>query len=162
MPLSKSILTQELERVFNAKPASSVEAVAQWANAYATYAGSALSAAASLPVNAQANFSILLGAFQRGLSALTPVTAGALVAQGIMAYWQAMAWLGPAASGVTVFPGNTGLAAALAVIFADLSRKSPSEKANELASAFDLGAKGAVVSDVPFAQPAPPIIGPIL
>jgi hypothetical protein len=162
MPLSKSTLAQELERVFNAKPASSVEAAAQWANAYAAYAGSALSVAASLPVNAQANLGLLLGAFQGGLSAFTPVTAGALVAQGIMAYWQAMAWLGPVASGATAFPGNVGLAAALAVIFADLSRKSASEKANELASAFDLGAKGVVISDVPFVQPAPPIIGPIL
>lgn len=39
MPLSKSTLAQELERVFNAKPASSVEAAAQGANAYAAYAG---------------------------------------------------------------------------------------------------------------------------
>ena len=161
MPLSQSTLADALARVFDAKPATAVDAATRWANAYAGSAGSAISSAASRPVNAQANLAILLGAFQGGLAAFTPASAGAVVAQGIIAYWQAIAWLGPVAAGVTVFPGNSTLAPALAVIFADLSRKSPTDKANDLASAFDVGAKMVVVSDVPFVQPAPPIVGPI-
>jgi hypothetical protein len=161
MPLSASTLAQDLERVFNAKPVSAADAAAAWANAYQTYATGALSVAASLPVGAPANFGILLGAFTGGLSAFTAVSAGALIAQGIAAYWQAMAWVGPTAAGVTAFPGNVALAAALGALFADLSGKSAADKANDLASAFDAGAKAVVVSDVPFVQPLPPIVGPI-
>ena len=161
MPLSSSTLAQDLERVFNAKPVSAADAAAAWANAYQTYATGALSVAASLPVGAPANFGILLGAFTAGLSALTPVTAAALIAQGATAYWQAMTWLGATAAGVTAFPGNVALAATLGVLFADLSGKSATDKANDLATAFDAGARAVVVSDVPFVQPAPPIVGPI-
>lgn len=162
MPLSASALAQELERVFTTKSASSVDAAAAWANAYRTYATGALSVAASLPVGAPANFGILLGAFTAGLSALTAVTAAALIAYGITAYWQAMIWTGPTAAGTTVFPGNAALAATLGGIFADLSGKSATDKANDLATAFDAGARAVVVSDVPFVQPAPPIVGPIV
>ncbi len=161
MPLSASTLAQDLERVFNAKPASVANAAAEWANAYQTYATGALSVAASLPVGAPANFGILLGAFTAGLSALTSVTAAALIAQGAAAYWQAMTWLGPAAAGVTLFPGNVALAATLAAVFGDLSGKSAADKANDLANAFDAGARAVVVSDQPFA-PGPPVVGPIV
>ena len=121
-----------------------------------------MSTASSLPVTAPANFGILLGAFVGGLSALSSVTAGALVAQGLLAYWQAMAWVGPTAIGVTAFPGNAALAAALAATFSDVSKKSAADKAKELADAFDAGAKMVIVSDVPLIQPAPPIVGPIM
>jgi hypothetical protein len=162
MPLSASSLAQSLESVFNSKPASSADAALAWANAYQSYATSALSTAASLPVTAPANFSILLGAFQGGLSALASPAAGALVAQGIVAYWQAMVWTGPTAAGTTAFAGNATLAAALAAVFSDLSDKSAAQKANDLANAFDAGARMVIVSDVPFIQPAPPIVGPIM
>jgi hypothetical protein len=161
MALNKSTLADALARVLEASPATAADAAAQWANAYAGYAAAATSSAFSLPVNAAANVAILLGGFQSGLAALMPVSAGALVAQGVMTFWQAIAWVGPTASGTTAFPGNAGLAAMLAATFADLGRKSPQDKANELADAFDAGARTVVVVDVPFVQPAPPIIGPI-
>ncbi|MGJ4951511.1 hypothetical protein [Bradyrhizobium sp. HKCCYLS20291] len=161
MPLAKSTLAQSLEQLFNSKPATAADAAAAWANAYLGYAGSALSSAASLPTNASANFPILLGGFQGGLSALAPAAAGALVAQGVSGFWQAIAWVGPTAAGTTAFPGNAALAAALSGIFADLGKSSPAEKANRLADAFDAGARTVIVADIPFVQPAPPIVGPI-
>jgi hypothetical protein len=161
MALNKSTLADALARVLEASPATAADAAAQWANAYAGYATAATSSAFSLPVNAAANVAILLGGFQSGLAALMPVSAGVLVAQGVMTFWQTIAWVGPTASGTTAFPGNAGLAAMLAAIFTDLGRKSPQDKANELADAFDAGARTVLVVDVPFVQPAPPIIGPI-
>jgi hypothetical protein len=161
MPLVKSTLAQQLEQLFNSKPATAADASVGWANAYLAYAGSAISSAASLPVNAQGNFPILLGGFQAGLSSLTPVSAGAIVAQGIVGFWQAIAWVGAVASGATAFPGNAGLAVTLATIFSDLGKSSAREKAGQLADAFHVGAKSVIVSDVPFVQPAPPIVGPI-
>jgi|ERR1051326_187234 hypothetical protein len=161
MPLNKSTLARPLQQLFEDKPASLADAASGWANAYVGYAGGAMSSAASLPVNASGNVGILLGAFQAGLSALTPATAGALVGQGILAFWQAIAWVGPTAAGATAFPGNAGLPAGLAAIFADLGRASAGEKANRLADAFDAGAKTVIVIDIPFVQPAPPITGPI-
>jgi hypothetical protein len=161
MPLTKSTLAQDLEGIFNAKPASAADAATKWANAYQSYASAALSSASSLPITAPANFGILLGAFTAGLSALTSVTAAALISQGILAYWQAMAWVGPASAGSTAFPGNASLSGALSATFADLSDKSAADKANEIAQAFDAGAKTVIVSEVPFA-PGPPIVGPIM
>jgi hypothetical protein len=161
MALNKSTLADALARVLEASPATAADAAAQWANAYAGYAAAATSSAFSLPVNAAANVAILLGGFQSGLAALLPVSAGALVAQAVMTFWQAIAWVGPTASGTTAFAGNAGLAAMLAAIFTDLGRKSPQDKANELADAFDAGARTVVIVEVPFIQPAPPIVGPI-
>ena len=161
MPLEKSALAQELENIVTQKPSSSAEAALQWANAYVTYASGALSKAGSLPTNAQANLGILNGAFTAALNSMTAATAASLMAQGIMTYWQAIVWVGPVASGVTVVPGNVTLIASLVAIFLDLSKKTPAEKAREFADAFDIGAKMVIVSDVPFVQPAPPIVGPI-
>lgn len=161
MPLNKATLARQLEKLFNSKPGTALDAATGWANAYLAYAGSALSSAASLPANAQANFGILLGAFQGGLAALAPPAAGAIVAQGIVGFWQATAWVGATAAGTTAFPGNVGLAVALSTIFADLGKKTASEKAGQLAHAFHVGAKSVIVSDIPFVQPAPPIVGPI-
>jgi hypothetical protein len=161
MPLTKTNLAQPLEQLFKNKPATAADAAAGWANAYLSYAGSAMSSAASLPVNASGNLGILLGAFQSGLSALAAPAAGALVSQGIIGFWQAAAWVGPTAVGTTAFPGNASLAAALSAIFADVGQSSPAEKANRFADAFDAGAKMVVVMDIPLVQPAPPIVGPI-
>lgn len=162
MPLSKSDLADALEKVFAASPASPADAAMQWAKAYAGYAGAAMTVAASLPITAPANFSLLLNGFQGGLAALTPVTAGNLIAQGITTFWQSMAWLGPLAAGTTSYAGNSALGPMLSLTFADLRNKTPEEKAGELADAFDLGARLVMVSDVPLIQPAPTIIGPIL
>lgn len=161
MPLISSSLAQSLESVFNGKPPAA-DAPMQWANAYQSYAQSAMSTATSLPVTAPANFGLLLTAFQGGLAGLAPMAAASVIAQGVMSYWQAMVWAGPLAAGTTVFPGNVGLAAALAAVFSDLGKKTNSEKANDLASAFDAGAKLVIVSDIPIIQPAPPIVGPIM
>jgi hypothetical protein len=161
VPLSQSTLAQDLERVLDAKPASSADAASAWANAYQTYATSALSSTGTLPIGAPALFGMLLGAFQGGLSALSSVSAAAIIAQGIMSYWQAMTWLGPAAAGVTSFPGNVTLASALGAAFSDLGDKSARDKASDFANAFDAGARAVLVSDQPFA-PGPPVVGPIM
>jgi len=151
MPLMKSSLAKDLESIFNSKPSSTADAASQWAKAYATYAAAALSSVASLPVTAMATVSVLQGAFMGGLSAMSSATAGSLIAQGVTSYWQAMTWAGPAASGVTSFPGNAALAGALSSVFSDLSKKSNAEKGSDLADAFDAGAKAVMVSDVLFA-----------
>ena len=162
MPLVKSSLAQELENIFDkGKPSSSPEAATHWSKAYVSYASGALSKAGSFPTNAQASLGIVIGVFTAAFNAMAAATAAALMAQGIMTYWQTIVWVGPAASGVTVVPGNLNLTASLMAIFLDLSKKTPAEKAMGLADAFDMGAKMVVVSDVTFVQPAPPIVGPI-
>jgi|RhiMetdeSRZDD1v2_1073273.scaffolds.fasta_scaffold181898_3 hypothetical protein len=161
MPLNQSALAKDLERILGTKHASTADAAAAWAKAYQTYAAGALSTAASLPVTVAVNATTLVGGFSAGLSALTSVTAAAIIAQSVTAFWQAMAWLGPTAAGTTSFPGNAALAGALASVFSDLSGKSAAAKASDLASAFDAGAKAVVVSDVPFI-PAAAIVGPIM
>jgi len=161
MPLLKAILAQQLQSSLERGPASAPEAAADWANAYVGYASAALSSLGSLPVTAAANLPTLLGAFTAGLQAMTSQGAGALVAQGVMAFWSTMVWTGPAAAGVTVSPGNPALASALGAIFADTSGGSTADKARDIADAFNAGAKLVIVSDVPFVQPAPPVVGPI-
>jgi hypothetical protein len=161
MPLMKSTLAQELENIFGSDPSSAPDAAMQWAKAYATYASNALSKAASLPVNAMAGQGTLVGPFTSAFNSQTAAGAAALMTQGIMLFWQTAAWTGPTAAGMTAVPGNAALAGALTAIFSDLSDKTPADKASELADAFDAGAKTVIVSDIPFAQPAPPIVGPI-
>jgi hypothetical protein len=160
MPLNKSSLASALEQALNQKSALPA-AAASWAQAYATYAASALTSAGSLPVTAPANMGTLVGAFMAAFNSLGAQAAASLIAQGVLAFWQSMIWVGPTAAGSTISPGNTALMGALAACFTDLSDKSEGDKAGELADAFDAGAKMVIVSDVPFVQPAPPIIGPI-
>jgi hypothetical protein len=161
MPLMKASLSRDLEAIFKSKPASSPAAAADWAKAYVAYAASALSGAASLPVTAAANLPILIGAFTGAFQALSPAGAAALMAQGVMGFWTAMVWVGPVAVGVTASPGNAALAGALGALFTDTSKKTESDKANQIADAFDIGAKLVIVSDIPIIQPAPPIVAPI-
>ncbi len=161
MPLNRPSLARALESVLKGQPQTSAAAAADWARAYLAYASAAASSAGSLPTNAAANLGILVGAFTAAFNSLSGAAAGALLAQGVMGYWQAIAWLGPTASGVTTVPGNLTLAASLISVFLDLSGKSMGDKAGALADAFDTGAKAVVVTDVPFVQPAPPIVGPI-
>jgi hypothetical protein len=161
MPLNDSSLAKDLEKVLGTKHASTADAAAAWAKAYQTYAQGAVSTGASLPVTVAVNASTLLGGFTGGLSALTSATAGAIIAQSVTAFWQAMAWVGPAAAGTASSPGNTALASALAAVFSDLSGKSAAAKASDLASAFDAGAKTVIVTDVPFV-PGAAIVGPIM
>src|SRR5262245_25599876 len=161
MPLVKSTLAAQLENIFNQKPATSADAAVSWAQAYTSYAASALSTASSLPVTAAANTGILVGAFTSAFNALATQAAAAVMVQGVMAFWQAMVWAGPTAAGTTASPGNAALAGALGAIFSDTSDKTASDKASELADAFDAGAKLVIVSDIPFAPPPTPIVGPI-
>jgi hypothetical protein len=161
MPLMKSSLASELEKVFNEKPAVSPEAALRWAQAYVNYAAKALTSVSSLPITAPANMGILVGAFTVAFNSLAVQAAAAVMAQGVMAFWQAMVWVGPTAAGTSISPGNASLAGALGAIFSDLSEKSAGDKASELADAFDAGAKLVIVSDVLFVQPAPPVVGPI-
>jgi hypothetical protein len=161
MPLMKSSLSQDLESLFKSRPSSVAEAAAKWAKAYVAYAGSALSGASSLPVTATAGLSLLTGAFTGALQALSPAGAAALMAQGVTAFWSAMVWVGPTAAGTTLSPGNFALAGALGAVFSDTSQKSEGDKARQIADAFDAGAKLVMVSDIPFVQPAPPIVAPI-
>src|SRR6185503_17711088 len=102
MPLSKETLTQDLETIFGAKPKAAPLAAADWAKAYVGFASNALSTAASLPVTAAANFGIVLGAFTAAFQAQSPMATAAQKAQGVLAFWSAMAWVGPTAAGVTV------------------------------------------------------------
>jgi hypothetical protein len=160
MPLVKSSLAAALEQALNQKSALPA-AAASWAQAYATYAASALTSAGSLPVTAPANLGTLVGAFTGAFNSLAVQGAAAAMAQGVLAFWQTMVWVGPTAAGSTISPGNTALASALTEVFMDLSGKSEADKAASLADAFDAGAKLVMVSDVLFVQPAPPVVGPI-
>jgi hypothetical protein len=160
MPLLKSTLAQALEALFQARPAATAQAASQWASAYVSYASTALSTAGSLPVTAAANQPTLVSAFAAALSSQTAAGAGALMAQGVVAFWTAMVWAGPTTVGTTIFPGNPALAGALSDIFDDTSDKSEGDKARSLADAFDAGAKLVIVNDV-LPPPAPPVVGPI-
>jgi len=161
MPLIKDTLAQQIELSLKQRPQAAAAAAADWARAYVAYASSALSAAGSLPVTAPANQGALLSAFTSGFTAQAPPAAAASLAQGVILFWSAMVWTGPAAVGVTLSPGNASLAPSLAAIFADTSEQSEGDKARKFADAFDVGAKLVIVQDTPLVQPAPPIIGPI-
>ncbi|HEX7119494.1 MAG TPA: hypothetical protein VF212_11940 [Longimicrobiales bacterium] len=160
MALTRSTLADALADVFQSRPSTTAEAGLRWARAYHAYASGALSAAGSLPVNAAAGFGILVGAFTGALAAMDAEAAAAAITAGVMVFWQSMAWAGPTAAGTTAAPGNFALVPALAAIFAD-SGGGAREKADRLADAFDAGARMVIVVDVPFVQPAPPIVGPI-
>lgn len=151
MPLMKSSLSQELESIFKRKPGSAAEAAADWAKAYVSYAASGLSGAGSLPVTAMANLSLVVGAFTGALQTQSASGAAALMAQGVMGFWSAMVWAGPAAAGTTISPGNFALIGALSAVFADTSKQSEGDKAGQIADAFDAGAKLVMVGDVLFA-----------
>lgn len=161
MPLLADPLAKALEAVFDRKPGSVPDAAAGWANAYQSYAASAMSSLGSLPVTAPASFGVLLSAFTGGLQAQTSSGAAGLIAQGVMSFWSAMVWVGPTAVGTTASPGNASLAAALGAVFADTSEKTAGEKARKIADAFDGGAKLVMVNDVLLIQPAPPVVAPI-
>ncbi len=161
MPLIKASLARDLETIFERKPGSAPEAALDWAKAYVSYASSALSGAASLPVTAPANLSLLVGAFTGAFQAQSPAGAAALLAQGVMGFWSAMVWVGPTAAGTTASPGNAALAGALTAAFSDTSDKSAGDKASQIADAFDTGAKLVIVNDILFVQPAPPVVAPI-
>jgi hypothetical protein len=161
MPLVKSSLASDLEKILNQKPSAVSDAAADWAQAYAKYAANALSTASSLPITAMANVGTLTSAFTAAFNTLASQAAGAAMAQGVMAYWQAMVWKGPITVGTTASPGNMSLAGALAGIFSDLSKKTAADKAGELADAFDSGAKLVMVSDVTTTAPPVTTVGPI-
>jgi hypothetical protein len=160
MSLNKSTLSRAIEDVLNNKPAAS-EAAVSWAKAYVSYAQSAMSTASSLPTNAMGNLGILQGAFTGAFQAQTSTGAAAAISAGVTSFWTAIIWAGAAASGTTAMPGNVSLSGSLAQIFSDTGQKSASEKASALADAFASGAEQVVVLDIPNAQPAPPISGPI-
>jgi hypothetical protein len=161
MALVKSTLAQQLEDVLKRKSGTAADAAAGWATAYVSYAASAMSSASSLATTAAANQGVLVSAFSAAFSSQTSAGAAAAIETGVMSFWTAMVWAGPTAVGSTLSPGNAGLSAALAAIFADTSKQSESDKANHLADAFDAGARLVIVNDVPLVQPAPPIVGPI-
>lgn len=160
MPLIKETLAKQLEASLKQRPEAAA-AASDWARAYVGYASGALSAAASLPVTAQANQGALVSAFSNALQAQAPAAAAAAITQGVILFWSTMVWSGPTAAGTTLSPGNSALAGAISAVFSDTSEKSEADKASQLADAFDAGAKLVMVQDIPLVQPAPPIIGPI-
>jgi len=160
MPLIKPSLSSDLERALEEEP-SLEEAALKWAQAYSAYAQKAMSSASSLPTNASGNVGMLQSAFSGALRAQTASGAAAAMGSGVMSFWSAIVWVGAAASGSTLVPGNFSLVGALTQVFSDTEQKSAAEKAGALADAFDAGAKQVVVMDIPFVQPAPPIIGRI-
>jgi hypothetical protein len=161
MPLIKATLANALTSVFDTRPSAVPEAAFQWADAYLGFARGAIATAGGMAVNAQAGFPVLLGAFTAGLSALQAQASASIIAQGVTAFWQMMIWTGPTAAGFTIVPGNFALAPALGAIFASVAEESSRDKAARFADAFDLNARMVIVSEVPFVQPAPPIVGPI-
>lgn len=161
MPLMKASLSQQLESVFARKPQSAAEAAADWAKAYLDYASMAVSSAGSLPVTAAANLGLLQSAFMVAFQAQTSTGAALLITQGVLGFWSTLVWIGITAAGTTTSPGNSALAASLGAIFSDTAKESAADKARQLADAFDVGAKLVIVTDIPFIQPAPPIVGPI-
>ena len=161
MPLVKAKLARELENILPGEYYSSPEAAERWARAYVSFAGTAVSSAGSLPANAQGNMGIVVGAFTGAFNSLSSAGAASAIASGILSFWQAIVWVGPTASGATIWPGNCSLSATLQMIFEDRRGKSVGDKAGELADAFEAGAKIVMVSDIPYVQPAPPIVGPI-
>ena len=161
MALVSANLKSGLEALFNQKADSSSEAADTWANAYVSYASGAMTSVGSLATNATGNFSILSGAFNSALATESVSGSAAIMAQGVMAFWQAIIWSSPAGFvGATTVPGNMSLTAALTGVFEDLEEKSEADKAGELADAFDAGAKVVMVADV-HAVTGVTIVGPI-
>jgi hypothetical protein len=161
VPLSKSSLAQALEGIYSRRPASVAQAGSDWAQAYVTYASGATSPTGGLPVTAMAGLSPLTAAFTAALGVLTAAGAAGVMAQGVMAFWQTVAWVAPTYAGVTTVPGNFSLSAALGAVFADLDKKSARDKASSVADAFDAGAKVVMVTDTLLAFPFTPVVGPI-
>lgn len=161
MPLQKSTLETSLRSIFEQHPDSAAAAAQDWARAYVGYAGAALSAATSLPTNAQALLGALAGAWTPAFESRAAAAAAGAMAQGVTVFWQSIVWAGATAAGATVAPGNFTLQPGLLALFSDLSETSAADKARQFADLFDAGARQVIVSDVPYVQPAPPIVGPI-
>jgi hypothetical protein len=163
MPLVSSTLSKALEAIFQQKPPSASAAGAMWASAYLSYAASAMSSASSLPVTAAAGLGTLVSAFTGAFQTQDQTSSGAAgqIAQGVISFWSSIVWVGPSAAGSTTSPGNSSLSSELGSIFGDTGDKTAAEKAQKIADAFHSGAKLVIVNDIPFAQPAPPIVGPI-
>jgi hypothetical protein len=160
MSLNKSALARDLEDVLTGKP-SLDETALSWANAYVSYAQNAMSAASSLPVNAAGGLGILQSAFAGAFRSQSASGAAAAIGAGVTSFWATILWVGATASGATIVPGNFSLSGSLTAVFTDTAQKSESEKAGALADALDAGAKQVIALEVPYAQPAPPISGPI-
>jgi hypothetical protein len=160
MPLVKETLQSQLRRIIESMP-ERAPAPQEWAMAYLSYASTAMSGASSFPVTAMANAGILIGAFTGAFASESASGSANAIAGGIQSFWQAMVWAGATASGTTLSAGNYGLSASLQGIFGDVEEKSAADKAGEIADAFHSGAGEVMVMDIPFAQPAPPITGPI-
>src|SRR5260370_42581069 len=123
MPLSKSGLAQALEDVSNRRP-SLAQAGSDWAQAYVTYASGATSPMGGLPVTAMAGLSPLTAAFTAALGVQTAAGSAGVMAQGVMAFWQTIAWVAPTYAGVTTGPGNSAVARPLATVFPDLAQEN--------------------------------------
>jgi len=160
MPLIKFTLSSELQSVLENKPDPTSSAASDWAQAYVSYAASAMTSVSSLASNASANKSILQGAFSSAFASQDTSTAASTIAQGVMSFWQAIIWSGATAVGSTTSPGNFSLSAALSGIFSDTAEISASDKASQLADAFDAGAKQVMVTDV-LTSTGVPVVGPI-
>jgi hypothetical protein len=158
--LVKSTLSSALEAVLESKPDPVASAASDWAQAYLTYAASAMSSVSSLATNASGNQSILIGAFSSALASQDSSGAASTIASGVMAFWQAIVWSGASAVGTTSSPGNFSLSASLSSIFSDTGEASAGDKANSLADAFDAGARQVMVMDI-LTSSGVPVVGPI-
>lgn len=148
MPLVKASLSSQLEQVFTQKPSVAAEAASGWAQAYLSYASAALSPTGGMPVTAPAGLSILMGAFTGAFSSQDSSGAASSIASGVMGFWSSLVWVGAAAVGSTLSPGNSSLSSALSGIFSDTGEKSEGDKARAIADAFDAGAKEVMVNDI--------------
>ncbi len=161
MPLVGTGLRGQFEVIFSSRPASKAAAGQQWAQAYVSYAAAAMTSTGGAAMNAMAGLASLTSAFTAALQQDDANGAAGTMASGVMAFWQAIAWVG-AGSGVTTSPGNAALASALAAVFADTQEASASDKAGRVADAFDAGARLVIVMDTIPAAPSPIVVtGPI-
>ena len=160
MPLVKSSLSSALANVFANHPSSKSDAGQQWAQAYVSYAAAAMSPTGGTGVNAMAGLSSLASAFTSALQQEDPNGTASTMSTGVQTFWQSISWVGAAAVGVTTVPGNFGLTSALASVFSDLGESSASDKANQVADAFDSGAKTVMVQDT-LTSTGVPTLGPI-
>lgn len=160
MPLIKSTLSSALEAVLERKPDATASAASDWAQAYVSYAASAMTSVSSLATNAAGNQGILVGALSSAFQSQDTSSAASTIAQGVMSFWQAIIWSGATAVGATTSPGNFSLTAALSGIFSDTAEASAGEKASRLADAFDAGARQVMVTDV-LTSTGLPVVGPI-
>jgi hypothetical protein len=161
--LSSSTLETQLRSLFLGPdfPRTPQDAADRWANAYLTYAGSAVAAPGGSPVGLSAPLfsSPLAGAF----GANDPSTTAQAFGAAMLAFWTPVTWAGPAVGGATTLVGGAAtLPVAVLGLMASLaaSRATAAQAATTWANALHAATILTVVTYV-LPLPASPVIAPI-